>query len=145
MGRPERDNHFSSRLYYANQVMIARKFNDNFSLQLSPTLVHRNLVATAADPNDVYAVGIGGRYKITNHTALTAEYYHQLPVEGATLNYNSLAIGVDIETGGHVFQIQVTNAQSMIEQYFIPETTGDFFNGDLYFGFNISRVFTIKK
>ena len=62
-------------------MMIARKFNENFSLQLSPTMVHRNLVATAADPNDIYAIGIGGRYKITKHSALTAEYYYQLPFD----------------------------------------------------------------
>ncbi len=143
---PERINYFSSRLYFANQIMIARKFNNNFSLQLSPTVVHKNLVVNATDPNDIFAVGIGGRYKITNRMSLTGEYYYQLPVANATnLNYNSLAFGIDIETGGHVFQIQVTNAQSMIEQYFIPETMGNFFNGDLYFGFNISRVFTIKN
>ncbi len=58
---------------------------------------------------------------------------------------NSLSLGVDIETGGHVFQLHFTNSNAMIEKGFMTETIGDFFKGDIHFGFNISRVFTLNK
>jgi hypothetical protein len=138
---PERDNHFSSRLSYTYQLLMARKFNERFSFQLSPTLVHRNLVATVRDENNVLALGAGSRYKITKSTSFNAEYYYLLP--GATEDdfRNVLSLGFDIETGGHVFQLHLTNAQGMIEKFFIPETIGNWGDGDIYFGFNISRIF----
>jgi len=141
---PERKNYFSSRLSYSYEVLIARKFSNAISLQLMPSLVHRNFVATSKDPNDVYSIGVGGRVKLTNRTSLNVEYYYQLPNTKPTGSYNSLALGFDIETGGHIFQLQVTNSKGMIEPYFIPGTTGDLTNGDIYFGFNINRIFTLK-
>jgi hypothetical protein len=56
-----------------------------------------------------------------------------------------LSIGFDIETGGHVFQLHFTNSTGMTERAFITNTTGDWGNGDIHFGFNISRLFTLKK
>jgi hypothetical protein len=140
---PERENLFSSRLSYAHQVMIARKFNQSFSLQLTPTYIHRNLVELESINNDYLALGLGGRYKLTKRVSLNAEYFHQLerPNENFT---NSLSLGFDIETGGHVFQLHITNSQGMFERAFIGETTGKWSEGDLYFGFNISRVFGLK-
>jgi hypothetical protein len=142
---PDRKNYFSSRLFYTHQLIIARKFSDNLSLQLMPTFVHRNLVALEAEPNDILALGIGGRQKLTRRLSLNAEYYYLLP--GSKLNgtTNSLSIGFDIETGGHVFQLHFTNSQGMNERTFISETTGKWEKGDILFGFNISRVFTIGK
>lgn len=140
---PERDNHFSSRLFYTYQLLLARKFNEHFSLQLSPTLVHRNLVARVRDENNVLALGTGARYKITKRSSLNAEYYYLLPGATADDFRNVLSAGVDIETGGHVFQLHLTNAQGMIEKFFIPETTGRWSGGDIYFGFNISRIFDL--
>jgi hypothetical protein len=142
---PERDNQFSSRLFYTYQLLVARKFNERFSFQLSPTLVHRNLVATVRDENNVLALGAGSRYKVTKSTSFNAEYYYLLP--GATRDAfrNVLSLGFDIETGGHVFQLHLTNAQGMIEKFFIPETTGRWGDGDIYFGFNISRIFDFDK
>ncbi len=142
---PEQNNYFTSRLYYTHQLIIARKFSDNLSLQLMPTFVHRNLVALASEPNDILAIGIGGRQKLTRRLSLNAEYYYLLP--GSKLNgtTNSLSIGFDIETGGHVFQLHFTNSQGMNERTFISETTGKWEKGDILFGFNISRVFTIGK
>lgn len=142
---PDRDNHFSSRVSYFHQLLIARKFNEDLSLQLSPTVIHKNLVETANDPNDIIALGAGGRYKLTQRFSLNAEYFYLLTEETASEFENVLSIGVDIETGGHVFQLHFTNAQPMFERGFISETRGKWADGDVYFGFNINRVFTIKK
>jgi hypothetical protein len=140
---PDRENLFSSRLSYAHQVMIARKFNQNLSLQLTPSFLHRNLVETTAMKNDYMALGLGGRYKLSKRVSFNIEYFYQLdrPKEDFS---NSLSIGFDIETGGHVFQLHITNSQGMFERAFIGETTGLWAEGDIYFGFNISRVFDLN-
>ncbi len=140
----ERSNYFSSRLSFVNQLLIARKFSESFSVQLTPTYIHKNLVVEKGT-NDNFAIGIGGRYKITKRLSINMEYFHNLPGYVADNFENPLSVGVDIETGGHVFQLHFTNAQPMFERAFITETMGKWNNGDIYFGFNISRVFTIKK
>jgi hypothetical protein len=140
-----RKNYFSSRLSYTHQLIIARKFSEGTSLQLMPTYIHRNLAVLAKDPNDLYAIGIGGRQKLSKRLSLNVEYYYQLPghrIEGTT---NPLSVGFDIETGGHVFQLHFTNSTGMTEKNFITGTTGKWEKGDVLFGFNISRVFTIGK
>lgn len=142
--RPELPINFRRKLGFAHQLLIARKFNESLSLQLSPIFVHRNLVASRADENDLYALGIGGRHKITRRTSVNVEYIHRIGPQPAN-SFNALAIGFDIETGGHVFQLHVTNAQAMNETNFIPSTGGDFFDGDIHFGFNISRSFQLGK
>ncbi len=142
---PNRDNYYTSNLYYSGQLLIARKFNESLSLQLMPTIVHYNLVPEATDPNDLFSVGIGGRMKISKRTSLNVEYYYQLPDYKLPGTTNSLAIGFDIETGGHVFQLYCTNSTGMTERTYINETTGNFFKGDIRLGFTISRVFTVKK
>jgi hypothetical protein len=140
-----RPNYFSSRLFYTNQLIIARKFSDNLSLQLSPTHIHRNLVSRTADENDVFALGFAGRYRLTRSITLNSEYIWILPGETANQTANSASIGVDIETGGHVFQLHFTNSLGMIEKSFVAQTDGRWDNGDIHFGFNISRVFTLKR
>jgi len=140
-----RQNYFSSRLTFVNQILIARKFNDKLSLQISPTFIHKNLVSAETDDNDTYALGFSGRYKLTQRLSINAEYFHVLPGSVADNFENPLSFGFDIETGGHVFQLHFSNAQPMFERAFITETMGKWGNGDIYFGFNISRVFTIKK
>lgn len=144
---PSRTNYFSSRLSYVNQILVARKISQGLSLQIAPTFVHRNLVATELDPNDLWAVGTGGRVKITNRISFNAEYYFLAnPVNYMSQPvYNPLSVGFDIETGGHVFQLIFTNSLAMIEKGFIGETTGRWTKGDIHFGFNISRVFTLKS
>ena len=136
---------FNSRLAYTYQVILARKVTPALSLQLSPTWVHRNAVESVDDPNDVYALGAGGRIKLTKRLALNAEYYYRFNAPENSERQNSLAVGFDIETGGHVFQLHFTNSRAMIEKGFITETTGDFFDGDIHFGFNISRTFQLKE
>lgn len=145
---PERTNYFSSRLFYSSQILIARKISQTFSFQLSPSYVHRNLVTSELDPNDLWAIGAGGRIKLTRRISLNAEYYYVLNANNTYLSqpvYNPLSVGFDIETGGHVFQLIFTNSLSMIEKGFIGETTGQWIHGDIHFGFNISRVFTLKS
>ena len=142
-----RENYFTSRMSYAFQIMLARKFSERLSFQLTPTLIHRNLVATKADKNDVFAVGAGGRVKVSGSVSINAEYNFIIPGQiastiGGQKVRDSFALGVDIETGGHVFQIHVTNARGIIEKMIISETNGDITKGDLHIGFNISRVFT---
>ncbi|MGI4735374.1 MAG: DUF5777 family beta-barrel protein [Janthinobacterium lividum] len=132
-----------SRLTYTYQALLARKFSPSLSVQLMPTLVHRNYVDLRRDQNNVYAVGAAARQKLTKRFALTGEYYYLLPGATADNFRNSLALGFDIETGGHVFQMHVTNSPGMIEKFFIPQTTGNFFKGDIFFGFNISRAFQL--
>jgi hypothetical protein len=132
---------FAHRMSYTLQLMASRKFNRSFSLQLMPTFIHRNLVKTPNDPNDVLAIGVGGRLKITNRVALTGEYHYLLPGETAIQFEDPLSVGVDIETGGHVFQLFFTNASAIYDAGFIPETTSSWLKGDIRFGFNISRTF----
>jgi len=150
----ERTNYFWSRLSYVAQLLIARKFSNAFSLQVTPTYIHKNLVPTRSDHNDQLSIGIGGRVKVAHRTSLNAEYFYQIPAftnsyevsVSETAKYaNSLSVGVDIETGGHVFQFRLTNAQPMFERAFITETTSKWLDGGIYLGFTINRVFTIKK
>jgi opacity protein-like surface antigen len=141
---PDRENYFTSRLSYSHQLLIARKFSDRFSFQLMPTMVHRNLVATTAEDNDVFAVGAGARYKLSGSVTLNAEYYYLLPSYTADTYENSLSIGVDIETGGHVFQLLFTNSLGMTENQYVANTDGRWENGDIHFGFNLARVFTVS-
>jgi len=142
---PDRPNYYTSRLSFTHQLLIARKFGNAVSVQLSPSYVHRNFVATAEDQNDVYAVGFAGRVKLTNRMAINAEYFYQIEGYNRAVTFDAVALGIDLETGGHVFQIMVTNSKGMIDPYFIAETTGDITKGELYLGFNISRVFSFSK
>lgn len=150
---PSRDNKFTDRLYYTHQLLIGRKFGDRLSLQLMPTLVHRNLTTSPEDKNDVYAMGVAGRFKLSKRVAINAEYYYVPDGQIATSYVNSLSLGLDIETGGHVFQLHFTNSPDMTYKGFITETQEQwFFQGNdgrlmsgIRFGFNVSRVFTVVK
>ncbi len=137
------DISFSNRMSYAHQLLIARKFNDAVSFQLSPTLVHINLVNLKKEKNNLFSLGLGGRVKISKRVAITGDYFYQFDkLEGTQ---NSLSFGVDIETGGHVFQLHFTNSTGMTERSFITNTTGKWGDGDIHFGFNITRLFVLKK
>jgi len=141
---PTRTNYFSSRLAYYFSAIIGRKFNESFTLQLTPTVVHKNLVQLQTNPNDIIGLGVGGRLKLNKRMALTWDYTHVL--NGLpTGYYNPLSVGIDIETGGHVFQLHLSNATGMNERAFITETTGQWAKGEIRMGFNLSRVFQLKK
>lgn len=139
--------YFWDRVSYVHQILVARKFNERFSFELNPTYVHRNMVGTAVEPNDLFAMGAGGRFKLSSRVSLNAEYYYVFfgfKDYREMKTYNPLSVGVDIETGGHVFQIHLTNSLAMIEKGFIGETTGQWQKGGIHLGFNISRVFSFK-
>ena len=140
------DYTFSDRLNLTGSLLIARKITDNFSLQVSPTVVYFNRVGQEtnvadADLNTYYAIGIASRYKIKPRTALSAQYIPTL--NGENTSYN-LAVGIDIETGGHVFQMFFTTSRALNDQYLIAGENGDFFDRQFRFGFNVNRLFNIK-
>ncbi|MGW9684047.1 DUF5777 family beta-barrel protein [Flagellimonas sp. 2504JD1-5] len=132
---------FKHKLGYATQALISRKVNKNLSLQLAPTFFHNNLVSVTEQDNSQYALGIGGRHKLTKRWSINMDYGIHLNRAGTSPFKNPLSIGFDLETGGHVFQLHFTNAQPMNINNFLGQTTGDWGNGDIFFGFNISRVF----
>ena len=140
---PEFEN--VDRLSYTTQLLIARKFSTNFSFQLMPTYVHKNAVTKSIEENGQFALGLGGRIKLTKSVAITGEYYHNFSEKENSPYYNPLAFGVDIETGGHVFQLIMTNAVGLTERAFVTETLDDFFDGDIHLGFNVTRTFQLKK
>jgi len=142
---PSRKNFFTSKLAYYFQAIIGRKFSEGFTLQVSPTMVHRNIVQLETDPNNIYALGVGGRLKLSKRIAFTWDYNHVLIGMPDSGYYHPLSVGFDIETGGHVFQLHFSNATGMNEKAFITETTGQWGKGEIRFGFNLSRVFQIKK
>lgn len=137
---PSRENLFSSRLSYVHQAVIAKKWGSKLSIALIPSFIHRNLVESLSDTHDQWTLGAGGRYKVTTRASINAEYHYA--IKGLPTDHvNSLSIGMDIETGGHVFQLHVTNSQGMFERAFLTETGGRWRDGAIYFGFNLSRVF----
>jgi hypothetical protein len=126
--------------------MIARKFGSSVSLQITPSYVHKNLVPTSEDKNDIFTLGAGGRVKLSHRVAINAEYHYLFKGQVvSTTVYNSFSVGVDIETGGHVFQIFLTNSYGEYEETILTDTRGKWSNGDIFLGFNISRIFTIVK
>jgi hypothetical protein len=140
------------RQTYMGQILIARKFTDKLSLQIMPTVLHNNKVESIYFDNNLYSLGLGGRYKLTNRLSLSAEYYKNivdtenfLKTSGSAYPYqDSFSIGFDIETGGHVFQLHFTNSKGMIEKHFISQTTGTWANTDIFYGFNLARTFSFE-
>ena len=135
----------SDRFHFAYELLLARKFGDALSVQLMPTMVHYNIVPNSSVPNDLFTIGAGIRVRLTPRSNLNLEYYYQLPGYKLPGTYNSFAVGYELETGGHVFQFQLTNSYGTTERTFLHETSGSWGNGDIHFGFNIARVFTIVK
>ena len=133
----------SDRYSYAHQILIASKLNDYLSLQFTPTLIHYNIVSNSAISNDFKSLGVGFRQRISKRVNFTTEYFYRIDkMDGY---YDPLTVGLDIETGGHVFQLHVTNSTGMTERTFINETLGSWGKGELRFGFNLTRAFTLKK
>jgi hypothetical protein len=139
------------RQSYVGQILVARKMGERLSLELNPTVVHRNKTSTPSDANTLYALGGGGRVKLNKRTTFNAEYFYvanDLIGQGLSRDpvfTNNLSLGFDIETGGHVFQLHVSNSRGMIEKQFIGDTTDEWLKGGLYYGFNISRIFSFDK
>ncbi len=133
------------RTAYATQLILARKFR-YFSLEIVPAYIRSNLVPTTADKNDMFAVSGGARVKLTKRMSLDGEYNYLLPNQVvSTKVYNALSFAWEMETGGHVFQLVFSNAQSMVPTQYISQTTSSWSNGGIYFGFNIARNFNITS
>ena len=136
---------FTRRLSYVHQAVVTRKMSERWSLALVPSFVHRNFVQESGEAHDLVLLGVGGRCKLAPRFSVNGEYHHFLTQSFGDAFSPSLSLGVDIETGGHVFQLHITNARGMFERSFLAEPAGSWANGDLYFGFNLSRVFTVKS
>ena len=134
---------FAGRLNYCNQILVASRLNSKISVQFIPTFVHKNMVEKNSYNNNLYLMGSGIRYKLSSLIAINAEY-HYLLNNNINQTYNSFSIGIDIETGGHIFQLHCTNSLSMYEVGFLTETNESWLNGGIHFGFNISREFILK-
>ena len=132
---------FKHRLGYTAQVLISRKLSPKLSLELAPTYFHNNYVTVNEQDNSQFAVGFGGRYKLGKRWSINADYGWHLNRAGSSPFKNPLSIGIDLETGGHVFQMHFTNAQPMLTNMFLSHATGDWTEGKIYFGFNLSRYF----
>ena len=132
---------FKHRLGYTAQFLISRKINTDFSLELAPTFFHDNYVAIDEQENSQYALGIGGRYKLGKRWSINADYGWHLNRASNSPYKNPLSIGFDLETGGHVFQMHFSNAQAMNANGFLGQAEGNWSDGNIYFGFNLSRTF----
>lgn len=137
-------DNFVNRMSYVNHLLIARKFNSSLSLQLDVMHIHRNLVPNTNDKNSMMALGFSGRYKLTKRVALTAEYVYRIGdyITDRSQFYDHLGVGVDIETGGHVFQLFLMNSFTTNEAQFVPNNDRNWADGAFRFGFNVSRVFS---
>jgi hypothetical protein len=149
---PDHFEKFSDRLSFAGELFIASKISDGFSLMIIPAYIHTNYV-TANDVNDIYAIGVAGRLKLTKRMGLVADYFRvfrdqksidKFKASGLTF-YNPLGAGLEFETGGHVFDLTFTNCTSILENQFIPYTTTTWKMGQFRWGFNLSRIFSLKK
>ncbi len=132
---------FSDRMSYVSQVLVSRKFSERFSLELAPSFLHENFVSDNNQSNSQFVMGVGGRLKVSKRVSINVDYAAHTNRASGSPYKNPLSVGVDIDTGGHVFQMHFTNSQGMHEAGFLGNTTGDWGEGDIYFGFNLSRVF----
>ena len=140
---PSREHSFDRRLAYYHMLIIGRKFNSRVSMQVSPVFVHRNFVE-GKDDNNGFAIGLGGRYRFSKRMAFMVDYHYLLSGIDKDIYSNPLSVGIDIETGGHVFQLHFSNSIGMNEKAFLTETSGRWGDGDIRFGFNLSRVFNLS-
>jgi len=130
---------FGDRLTFVNQLLISRKFSERFSVELVPSYIHRNLYNPALENDKQFSIGTGGRMKLTKRLSLNVEYVYN--IDRPDFYVNPLSVGLDIETGGHIFQLIFTNSQSMTESGYITNAAGNWGKGDFFFGFNLYRVF----
>ena len=141
--KSQHDYPFLGRLSFTNQLMIASKINREFSIQIMPTFVHWNMVKENTMSNNISVLGVGFRYLISKSVSINSEYFFRFIDSTEDDYYNSFSIGLDIETGGHVFQLHLTNSMSMDEAGFMTRTQNSWKNGGIHFGFNISREFNL--
>jgi len=138
---------FLDRASFTSQLLIAKKFSSDFSLQLSPTFIHRGLVLSNEDPKNHFALGIGARYKLGNHLSLVSEYYLNANKIKSFETYNPFALGANWELGDVMLQFMLTNSRNMVEDAFITGTRNNFNfrSPNLNFGFNATYVIHFKR
>lgn len=133
---------FTNRLAYTSQLLISRKFSDSFSFEVAGIYVHKNLFDESLELEDQYLVGAGGRYKLSKRLSVNLEYAAKVNrLASAPLYQDPITLGLDIETGGHVFQMVFSNCQPMNDVAVFTNATGNWNGGSIYFGFNMYRVF----
>lgn len=130
---------FGDRLAYLTQALISRRFNDDLSLQFTPSYVHKNLYDPMLEDKDQFLTGLGGRYKISKRVSINAEYF--VNYDNKSFYKNPFSIGMDLETGGHVFQLLFSNSQLNSDIGYLTNASGKWEKGQVFFGFNLYRVF----
>lgn len=133
----------NDRIAYTSQLLFSRKFTNSLSLEVTPIYVHKNLydLISGTEKKDQLVLGAGGRYKLTKRLSLNLEYAARINAPENTLYHNPLSLGLDIETGGHVFQMVFSNSQPLNDVAVFTNATGKWNGGSIYFGFNMYRVF----
>ncbi len=134
---------FKHRLSYSNQLLIASKINRFLSMQIFAVHLHTNLTERASDDNDMFVFGLGGRILLTRRLSFNTEYFYLVNKPQGNFNPRLLSLGFDLETGGHVFQLFLSNTQPHFEKAMLAENISYWIRGDIYFGFNISRTFSL--
>ena len=135
---------FSHRFVHNFQLILARKFSDRFSLQILPGYTHRNVVPNF-DENGIVSLGFATRIQLTKVFGIIADLTLPFSDLRTTENgyYAPFGIGLEIETGGHVFQINFTNATGIMETDYIPYTRSKWGDGEFRLGFTVSRLFNL--
>lgn len=132
---------FNNRLAYTTQLLVSRKFTDSFSFEINPIYIHKNLYDETTERKDQFVIGLGGRYKFTKRLSMNLEYAPRIDAPENSVYHNLLSLGLDIDTGGHIFQLLFSNSQTMNDVYVYSNATGKWNGGSIYFGFNLYRVF----
>jgi hypothetical protein len=132
---------FKNRLSYLTEILISKKINNNFSLELAPIFIHENFVINDDQSNSQFALGAGGRYNINGTLSLSLDYVYHFNRASNSDFINPLSLGFNIEVGEHVFQIIVSNSNQLNDINFITSAAGDWANGDIFLGFNLYRIF----
>ncbi|HAP70434.1 MAG TPA: hypothetical protein DCR04_12050 [Flavobacteriales bacterium] len=151
---------FFHRLSYTAQLIIARKFSPSISIELLPTYIHRNFVGNQDGENSLLAMGLAGRFKVAKRVAIIADYFfvftpsffklvhegeYKYDMLGPNKFHMPISIGVEVETGGHVFHIDISNAKGIVSNNFLTESPDSWQYAEIKLGFNISRVFNVGK
>ncbi len=132
---------FENRLTYLSELLISRKFNDELSLQIAPIFIHENLVKNSNQDNSQFALALAGSYQISKSISITGEFVPHFNRISNSDFKDVVSLGIDWEVGGHIFQLMLTNSQQLNDTHYVTNATGDWSDGDIYFGFNLYRVF----
>jgi hypothetical protein len=135
------------RMAYCSQLLLGRKFGQRLSIVIAPTYIHRNYVAFD-DKNGLFSIGASVRLKITKVFSLITEYFYNVRSTNAILGvkyYNPLGLGLEFDTGGHLFMLNFTNSTGLGETQFVPYTSSTWTKGQFRMGFTISRIIKFKQ